>query len=63
MTQAALERGLTLSDIKKMELGQVVDFCIDYNERQKRAEKAAKQKPIPEKRKATQADINAFFGG
>jgi len=43
-----------------MQLGQVVDFCIDYNNRNKRAEKAAKR---PTKRKATQADINGFFGG
>ena len=46
-----------------MQLGQVVDFCIAYNERQKEAEK---QQKIAEKRatrrKATQGDINAFFG-
>lgn len=44
-------------------MGQVVDFVIAYNERQEvaqaarnRAEKGAN------KRKATQNDINAFFG-
>ena len=46
-----------------MQLGQVVDFVIAYNERQKAAEKAQK---YAEKhgttRKATQNDINAFFG-
>lgn len=40
-----------------MQLGQVVDFVIDYNERNKREEKE-----VSRKRKATQNDINAFFG-
>ena len=52
-----------MSDIRRMQLGQVVDFCISYNERQDRAEKAQK---LAEKRgtrrKGTQNDINAFFG-
>lgn len=56
---AAVERGLTMSDIRKMRLGEVVDFCYTYNERQKDAEKKSEK---PKKRKATQNDINAFFG-
>lgn len=56
---AAVERGLTMSDIRKMRLGEVVDFCYAYNERQKDAEKKSEK---PKKRKATQNDINAFFG-
>ncbi len=48
-----------MSDIRRMQLGQVVDFVIAYNERQKEAEKSEKQE---RKRKATQNDINAFFG-
>lgn len=60
---AALERGLTYEAIRKMQIGQIVDFCIDYNRRMERAEK---QQQIEEKkgrrRKATQNDINAFFG-
>ena len=60
---AALERGLTMSDANTMTLGQVVDFCEAYNERQERAEKLAEQKQEkPRKRKASQADINAWFG-
>lgn len=51
-----------MNDMRRMTLGQIVDFCIDYNKRQERAEKAAKH-PKKTKRKATQADINAFFGG
>lgn len=50
-------------DIRKMTIGQIVDFVIDYNNRQKRAEKEAKrQEKQGTKRKATQNDINAFFG-
>lgn len=50
-----------------MQLGQVVDFCISYNERMEKAEKEAEKKAERDKkgekkRKATQADINAFFG-
>lgn len=46
-----------------MQLGQVVDFIIDYNERQKRSEKRAKvEEKRGTRRKATQNDINAWFG-
>ncbi len=51
---AGIDRGLSYEAIQKMTIGQVVDFCIEYNNRQK-----AEPKP----RKATQADIDAFFGG
>ena len=60
---AGMERGLTMSDIRRMQLGQVVDFCIEYNKRQERAEKAAeKSKGKPKKRLATQEEIRAYFG-
>ena len=46
-----------------MQLGQVVDFCIEYNNRHKRAERQAKiEEERGTVRKATQADIDAFFG-
>jgi hypothetical protein len=46
-----------------MQLGQVVDFCIAYNERQEEAEKRAKRaEKRAQKRRATQNDINAYFG-
>lgn len=52
-----------MSDIRRMQLGQVVDFCISYNERQKASEKARKHaEKHGTKRKGTQNDINAFFG-
>lgn len=52
-----------MQDIRRMQLGQVVDFVISYNERQKRAEKAQERaEKHGNKRKATQQDIAAFFG-
>ena len=52
-----------MTDIRRMQLGQVVDFVIDYNERQNKAEKAQKRAEKQGiKRKASQNDINAFFG-
>lgn len=56
---AALERGLTMADVRRMQVGQVVDFCIAYNDRVKASEKEEKKR---HKRKANQNDINAFFG-
>lgn len=52
-----------MTDIRKMQLGQVVDFCIAYNERMKEAEEQQKtEEKHPKRRKATQADIAAYFG-
>ena len=52
-----------MSDIRKMQIGQLVDFCIEYNEREKKAQKEQEKKEKGQsKRKATQADIKAFFG-
>lgn len=50
-----------------MQVGQVVDFCIVYNQRQKEAEaeeseQSGKRRARKSRRKGTQADINAFFG-
>lgn len=54
---------MTITDIRKMQIGQVVDFCIAYNEREKEAERKAKaEEKHGGKRKATQNDIDAFFG-
>lgn len=52
-----------MNDIRKMQIGQVVDFVIAYNERQKQAEQqAAIEEKHGKRRWATQNDINAFFG-
>ena len=46
-----------------MQLGQVVDFCIAYNERQAASEeKAKKEEKRGRKRRASQNDIDLFFG-
>ena len=44
-----------------MQLGQVVDFVIAYNERQKESEKESKRQE-KRKRRASQNDIDLFFG-
>lgn len=52
-----------MPDIRRMQLGQVVDFVIAYNERQEKAEKAQRRaEKRGNKRKGTQNDINSFFG-
>ena len=54
---------MTMTDIRRMQLGQVVDFVIAYNDRQKESEKAQERaEKRGNRRKASQNDINAFFG-
>lgn len=54
---AGQNHGLTFADMKTMQLGQVVDFCIEARNARARAEGKSNRK-----RRATQADIDAFFG-
>ena len=42
-----------------MQLGQIVDYCVEYDNLQGAANKESK----PTKRMATQAEIDAYFGG
>lgn len=51
-----------MQDVRRMQIGQVVDFCIEYNKRH--AEEVAEEKPKSKagRRKATQAEIDAFLG-
>ena len=53
----ATQRGLTISDLNKMEVGALVDYCIEYNEQfeQTKSDK-------PKVRKAKQSDWDFFFG-
>ena len=51
-------RGLNLEGILQMELGQVVDYVIEYNNIVCEQEKESER---PRRRKATQADIDSFF--
>jgi hypothetical protein len=52
-----------MTDIRRMQVGQLVDLCISYNERQEESQKRAKiEEKRGTKRKATQNDINSFLG-
>jgi len=53
-----------MTDLTSMELGQVIDFVIEYNDLHNvRGEKDPKKKEDqPTVRKATQADWDAFWG-
>ena len=52
-----------MSDIRKMQIGQLVDFCIEFNEREKKkAKEQEKSEKGQRRRKASQADFDAFFG-
>lgn len=45
-----------------MTVGQIVDFCVDYNKRHEETkETKGTKKKKPKKRKATQAEIDAFL--
>lgn len=64
---AATSRGLTMTDIRRMTLGQVVDYCIEWQNLQETPEAGKKQKQKQKqkkgrKRKATQADWDSFLG-
>lgn len=52
---AGIERGLTYDAIERMSIGQVVDFCIEYNNRNKQEKKN-------DRRQATREDYRLFFG-
>lgn len=58
---AATARGLSMSDIRQMQLGEVVDYCIEWYKMHEPPETGAGKKK-PKKRKATQADWDAFLG-
>ena len=56
-----MERGFSMSDIKKMQLGQVVDFVIDFNERQKQGqEQEEHKKSVKHYRLATPEETSAY---
>ena len=59
---AGLERGLTMQDIRRMQLGHVVDFVIEYNERQKRSEQQTeKKRNVKHYRLATQEETDMML--
>lgn len=56
---AGQDRGLNYQAITEMEVGQVVDYVIEWNRVHETDEEKEKKKP--KVRKATQADWDAFF--
>ena len=59
-----MERGLTMQELKRMQLGDAVTFIEDYNDRQKKAEKAEeKKKNMKHYRFATPEETSAFTRG
>lgn len=52
--------GLDFQTMRTMQLGQVLDFCIEALNQKTRAERRENGRPT--KRPATQADIDAYFG-
>ena len=61
---AGLERGLTMQDIRNMQIGHVVDFTVDYNRRQKEAEdKAERQSKAKHYRLASKNEVDAWLKG
>lgn len=62
---AALDRGLDFAGVQQMELGAIVDFCIEYNEMHKSKDSGSENEnnnAKPKVRKATQADWDALAG-
>lgn len=65
VTVAGVDRGLTVEAIKEMEMGHLVDYVTEYNRMHGYKSKGSGEKPEkekPKRRKATQADWDAFWG-
>lgn len=52
----SISRGLTLEGVKEMEIGQLVDYCIEYNTQNDDEARGGGTKA------ASQADWDKFFG-
>ena len=64
MTIAGADRGLTVDAMQDMEIGQIVDYVEEYNrihDPDRNKKKGKEDEPV-ERRVATQADWDAFFG-
>lgn len=53
----AITRGLSLSDFSNMTIGQLVDYCITYNDLSTPSDKKKKK---PKVREANQTDYDNF---
>lgn len=55
---------MTMADLKELQLGDLVDFVIDYNERQKQGkEQEEKAKATTHYRLATPEEMSSHFRG
>lgn len=59
MLIAGQKRGLSYEQMNDMELGELLDYCIEHDNQQMRAERKAKG---PQRRQATAADWASFLG-
>lgn len=59
ITVAAIDRGLDFEGMKEMEIGQIVDYCIQWNEVHDQGDGKKKQ---TKKRKANQGDWDSLLG-
>ena len=59
---AATSRGLTLTDSRRMTLGQVVDYCIEWQNVHHPPEAGQTSRKQKATRKATQSDWDSFLG-
>lgn len=56
-----MERGLTMQDMRRMTVGEIVDFVRAFNVRQKKGEESEKKKKaVKHYRFATPAETSAF---
>ena len=56
---AGQRHGIEFAEMRNWQLGQILDYCIEAENQRIRAEKKQSKNY---KRKATQEDINAYFG-
>lgn len=57
---AASQRGMSLSDLENIEVGQVIDFIIEYNNIMSGDDSDSEGKSVKRTRKAVQSDWNNF---
>ena len=59
-----MERGLTKKDMERMTIGEIVDFTVAFNERQKKGKEAEERRSKSTKyRLATPEEVSAYNRG
>jgi len=48
--------------MRQMQLGQIIDYCVEYDNQQNKAEKEQKNGGKPEIVKAKKGDFSRLFG-